>query len=99
MGPSEKSLEERGKADELSNLIIGAAIEVHRQLGPGLLESVYHACMRRELIVRGVPFENQKPMDLVYKGLHIEGAYRLDLVVGGLVVVALWPALRALWGG
>ncbi len=75
--------------DTLSKLIIGAAIEVHRHLGPGLLESAYEECLAHEFHLRGIPFERQKPISLTYKGMHIECAYRLDFLVGGLVVVEL----------
>jgi GxxExxY protein len=75
--------------DRLSHDIIGAAIEVHRHLGPGLLESVYEECLCRELALAGLPFERQKPLPIAYKGVKLDGAYRLDLVVGGLVIVEL----------
>jgi GxxExxY protein len=57
--------QERVLANELSNRVIGAAIEVHRQLGPGLLESAYEACLCRELLLRNVPFERQVPLPVV----------------------------------
>jgi GxxExxY protein len=66
--------------------VIGAAIEVHRALGPGLLESAYHECLCRELILRGIPFERERPLPLEYKGIRLDGGYRVDLVVAGLVV-------------
>jgi len=75
--------------DELSNLIIGAAIEVHREVGPGLLESVYEECMVLELGSRGIPFERQKEIPLCYKGNQIESNLRLDLLVDHLVIVEL----------
>jgi GxxExxY protein len=73
--------------NEITHAVIGAAIEVHRQLGPGLLESAYLECLGRELVLRGIPFEREKPLPLEYKGVHLECGYRLDLVVGGCVVV------------
>ena len=73
--------------NQLSHEIIGAAIEVHRTLGPGLLESSYHECLCRELLVRGVPFEREKPLPLEYKGIRLECGYRIDILVAGLVVV------------
>jgi GxxExxY protein len=79
----------REKANELSNRIIGAAIEVHRHLGPGLLESAYEACLCRELAIRGIAFERQVPIPLNYKGLEVETAYRLDIRVERLVIVEL----------
>src|SRR5579883_1079273 len=81
----------RGKerANELSRIIIGAAIEVHRELGPGLLESAYEACLCRELALRGLAFDRQLLLPVVYKGMEIDAAYRIDIKVGGLVVVEL----------
>jgi len=73
--------------NELSHEIIGAAIEVHRTLGPGLLESSYHECLCRELLVRDIPFEREKPLPLEYKGIRLECGYRIDILVAGLVVV------------
>ena len=75
--------------NELTNDIIGAAIEVHRALGPGLLESAYEECLGRELELRHIPFERQHPLQVDYKGLHLDCGYRLDLLVGGAVVVEL----------
>lgn len=69
--------------------VIGAAIEVHRQLGPGLLESSYRECLCRELSLRGLPFEREKPLPLEYKGIHLGCGYRLDLLVAGSVVVEI----------
>jgi GxxExxY protein len=77
------------KEDKLSNLIIGAAIEVHKQLGSGLLESAYEECLAYELRVRHIPFEKQKPLPVIYKGVKLECGYRLDFVVGDLVIVEL----------
>jgi GxxExxY protein len=83
----EPSLMER--ANELSRQVIGAAIEVHRCLGPGLLESAYQTCLCRELSVRGIAFEKQVPVPISYKGVEIDAAYRIDILVEGLVVVEL----------
>lgn len=74
--------------DRYSQQIIGAAIEVHRVLGPGLLESVYECALCRELEIRNIPFEVQKEIDVIYKGYIIKGQ-RLDLLVGAEVVVEL----------
>ena len=82
MKPKSKLYQER-----LTGEIIGAAIEVHRHLGPGLLESTYQACLSQELELRGVPFEYEKPLPLEYKGVRLDCGYRLDLVVGKLVIV------------
>lgn len=73
----------------LSNSVIGAAIEVHKQLGPGLLESCYQAAMEYEFKLRGIPFERQKPVPIFYKGRNLFVDFRLDLVVSGLVIVEL----------
>jgi GxxExxY protein len=75
--------------DAFSRQIIGAGIEVHRRLGPGLLESAYEACLAKEMELRKIPFERQKQVPLVYKGENIDCGYRLDFLVGGLVVVEL----------
>jgi GxxExxY protein len=74
---------------QLTGAIIGAAIEVHKLLGPGLLESVYEECLAREFTVRDIPFARQKPMPVVYKGVKLECGYRMDFLVGGEVVVEL----------
>jgi GxxExxY protein len=74
---------------DLTEEIIGAAIEVHRQLGPGLLESAYQACLVRELEARGIAAEQQKPVSVQYKGVQVDCGYRLDLLVDGKVVVEL----------
>ncbi len=73
----------------LSKAIIGAAIEVHRQLGPGLLESAYEECLAHEFTLRHIPFERQKPLPVIYKGVKLDVGYRLDFLVGGLVIVEL----------
>ncbi len=74
---------------ELTRAIIGAAIEVHKLLGPGLLESAYEDCLCHELALRSIRFEKQKPIPLVYKGTKLECGFRLDLLVEGRVVVEL----------
>ncbi len=71
----------------LTGKIIGAAIEVHRTLGPGLLESAYEACLVFELQERGLNVERQKPLPLVYKNVKLDSGYRLDLIVEAKVVV------------
>ena len=75
------------KPNEITEAIIGAAIEVHRALGPGLLESAYQECLAREFSLRQIPFEREKPLMLKYKGAMLECGYRLDFVVAGIVVV------------
>jgi GxxExxY protein len=73
--------------NQLTQKIIGAAIEVHRHLGPGLLESTYRKCLCQELTLRGIPFQRELELPLEYKGIHLEGGYRLNILVAGLVVV------------
>ena len=80
---------ERQELNELTSAIIGAAIEVHRELGPGLLESTYEACLARELQELGLAFERQAALPARYKGLEIECGYRVDLLVDGTVIVEL----------
>jgi GxxExxY protein len=75
--------------NDLSSSIIGAAIEVHRALGPGLLESAYEQCLARELSLRDIPFQNQKPLPVLYKGTRLDCGYRLDFLVADMVVVEL----------
>lgn len=75
--------------NQFTKEVIGAAIEVHRAVGPGLLESAYQHCLARELDVRGIPFQREVWIGIDYKGIIIERAYRLDFLVGGLVVVEL----------
>ncbi len=77
------------RVNDLTERIIGAAIEVHRQTGPGLLESAYEACLAYELTGRGIAFERQKELPLHYKGVQIDAGFRIDLLVSGLVVVEL----------
>ncbi|HUT69104.1 MAG TPA: GxxExxY protein [Desulfatiglandales bacterium] len=75
--------------NELSSKIIGAAIEVHKKLGPGLLESVYEECICYELSLRGISFERQKPLPVVYKGKKLDCGYRLDIVVENAIILEL----------
>lgn len=73
--------------DQLTHEIVGAAIEVHRVLGPGLLESAYEECLARELSIRRIPFERQKPLPVVYTNAKLECGYRVDLLVDGRVIL------------
>jgi GxxExxY protein len=73
----------------LTGQIIKAAIEVHRALGPGLLESTYQACLAREFSLQGIGFEQEKILPVEYKGVRLDCGYRLDFLVGGKVVVEL----------
>ena len=74
---------------ELSGEVIGAAVEVHRELGPGLLESAYEECFCRELDLREMVFERQKPLPLAYKGISLDCGYRLDLLVEDRIIVEI----------
>jgi GxxExxY protein len=78
-----------GELDQLTEKVIGAAIEVHRNLGPGLLESTYELCLAYELAQLGFEVERQKALPLVYKGIEIEQSYRLDILVDGIVIVEI----------
>jgi GxxExxY protein len=73
--------------NQLTEQIIGAAIEVHRTLGPGLLESAYDECLCHELACRQIAFERQRSVPVHYKGVRLDCGYRLDLLVDGRVVV------------
>jgi GxxExxY protein len=75
------------RINDVSQLIIGAAIEVHRTLGPGLLESAYEQCLAHEFTLRNIVFERQKPLRVNYKGVQLDCGYRLDFLVAGMVVV------------
>lgn len=79
----------RARAQAVSSEIIGAAIEVHRRLGPGLLESVYQACLAHELSLRGIDHRREVPLPVTCKGLALQASHRLDLLVEDLVVVEL----------
>src|SRR5262245_247269 len=81
--------------EALTSEVIGAAIEVHRELGPGLLESVYQACMEDELKLRGLDFKPQPPLPVVYKGLEVKADLRMDLFFPDRLVVEL-KALESL---
>jgi GxxExxY protein len=75
--------------NKLTQQIIGAAIEVHRHLGPGLLESAYETCLAYELQQLGLSFERQKALPLVYKEIRLDQGYRVDLLVEGKVIAEL----------
>ena len=75
--------------DHLTDSVIGSAIEVHRALGPGLLESAYEMCLCRELDLRQISFERQKPIPIAYKGIKLDCGYRADLVVDGCLLVEI----------
>jgi GxxExxY protein len=75
--------------NELSKLIIGKAIEIHKVLGPGLLESAYKECLYYELISSGLSVEKEKPLPIVYKDIKLDQGYRIDLLVENKVVIEL----------
>ena len=75
--------------EDLTQRILGAAIDVHRHLGPGLLESIYQECLVRELAARRLSFVSQQSSSILYKGVRLSGSYRLDLVVENCVVVEI----------
>jgi GxxExxY protein len=75
--------------NELSSKIIGAAIEVHKALGPGLLESAYEECLCYELKLRGLTFDRQRPLAVQYKEVKLDCGYRLDVVVEDRIIVEL----------
>src|SRR5271157_3200430 len=78
---------EKQRLNEITGNIIGAAIQVHRTLGPGLLESAYEACLAFELGKRGLRVQQQKPVPLIYEEVKLDCGYRADLIVEGFVVV------------
>ncbi len=88
----------RESVNRITEGVIGAAIAVHRALGPGLLESAYQECLCQELALRGIPFEREVPLPLEYKGIRCECGYRLDILVVGLLmnfnVVVLKDGIR-----
>ena len=75
--------------EKLSENVIRAAIEVHRALGPGLLESVYEECFAHELELSKIPFERQVPLPIRYKAVHLDCGYRLDFVIDGKLIIEL----------
>ncbi|MGH9492445.1 MAG: GxxExxY protein [Terriglobales bacterium] len=75
------------KPNQVTDKVIGAAIKIHRKLGPGLLESAYEACLAYELEQLGLRVERQKPVPLVYEAVKLDCGFRADLVVEGLVAV------------
>jgi GxxExxY protein len=78
--------------NELSGKVIGAAIEVHKILGPGLLESAYEECLCHELELRSIPYERQKELPIEYKGITLDCGYRLDVVVENKLILELKAA-------
>jgi GxxExxY protein len=79
----------RRKLNILTKAVIGAAIEVHRALGPGLLESAYEICLCHELVLREIQFERQRPIPLEYKGVKLDCGYRSDIIVEETLLLEL----------
>ena len=86
--------EEATQLNSLTERIIGAAIAVHRALGPGLLESAYEACLYHELVTLGLRVERQKPLPLTYEDVTLDCAYRMDLVVEKSVIVEVKSVVK-----
>jgi len=86
---SQRHREIENEKDPRTAAIIGAAIEVHRQLGPGLLESAYEQCLCHELYLRELPFQCQVDLPVSYKGLKLDCGYKIDVVVNDEVIVEL----------
>ena len=80
---------EKDRLDQIPNSIIGAAIELHRSLGPGLLESAYEACLSFELAEHGLKVEQQKPLPITYRQVKLDCGYRLDILVENAVIVEI----------
>jgi GxxExxY protein len=81
--------EQKRNLNQLTELVIGAAIEVQRALGPGLLESTHEMCVCRELTLKEIPLERQKPIPVGYKGIKLDCGYRADLVVDQVLLVEI----------
>ncbi len=77
------------RINQVTQKVIGAAIEVHKHLGPGLLESAYEECMCHELTLRGSAFDRQMPLPVRYKGVKLDCGYRLDIVVQNMLILEL----------
>jgi GxxExxY protein len=84
---TEKNIEKSMVENQLSKIIIGCAIDVHKALGPGLLESAYQECLYYELINSGLKVEKEKPMPVIYKEIKLNHGYRIDLLVEDKVVI------------
>jgi GxxExxY protein len=85
----EENNESRNKLDAITYKIIGLAIEVHRQLGPGLLESAYQECLFYEIVNSGLTVEKQKVLPIVYKDIKLDHGYRIDLLIENAIVIEL----------
>ena len=80
---------DRDRINALSNAVIGAALEVQKTLGPGLLESAYEICLSHELTLRGIPHQTQLVLPVVYKGKQIDADYRIDILVDNCLIIEL----------
>jgi GxxExxY protein len=90
IGKESDEMTGQDELNRITSIIIGAAIEVHRALGPGLLESAYESCMVFEIADRyGLTVEQQKPLQVIYRGVRLDCGYRLDLFISDLVIVEL----------
>jgi GxxExxY protein len=96
MDDQRKTIEPVSEINQITKEVIGAAIEVHRTIGPGLLESAYEECLCHELSLRSLPFKRQLPLPVVYKGLNLNCSYRLDLVVADRVIIEIKAVERLL---
>src|SRR5215467_11814460 len=96
MSESEFGAKSKLRYEELTEQIIGAAIEVHRAIGPGLFEAIYEECLCHELSLRGLNFERQLLVPVVYKGVRLESKYRLDVLVQDTVILELKTIERIL---
>jgi len=83
------SLTTKKQLDELTYEIVGSAIEVHKELGPGLLESIYHKCLKKELLLRGINFKSEFSVPLLYKNEPLETELRCDLLIENQIVLEL----------
>ena len=82
-------MDQRGELNAITEQIVGAAIDVHRALGPGLLESVYESCLEFDLIERGLGTQRQVALPVIYKEVSLEAGYRVDLLVENRVIVEI----------
>lgn len=89
IGTTKNTKRAKMEFDELSNRVIGCAIEVHRLLGPGLLESTYEQCLARELQLHGMAFDRQCALPVEYKGLRLDCGYRVDILVEDRLILEL----------
>ncbi len=84
------------KTNKLTEKVIGCAIEVHKSLGPGLLEAAYEQCLSKELTLEGIKFKTQDPLPVTYKGVRLECGYRVDFLVEKTLIIELKSIEKAL---